>query len=1045
MRRIASAILLNIALIAAQLVVGPEIGAGHSIGAANASARASVQYAASNDWPQLQHDPQRSGHTPEEVRPPFVYLWKWNEVPFASRTQPVVTGGRLFIGGLDGVMYARDAQTGAPLWTFSTGGPIRHSAAVHDNRLIFGSHDGSVYALDVATGALIWRREAGSGIATAPAVADDSVYIGSTDGVFYALDADDGGVRWARDVGAPILTSAALNPDASVVYFGAENVRAYALDAANGSIRWQTQLRGQSLADRWPVVVGDLVIYRSQSLYYFHRLLHEGDDAMDEAGPYSGHTLDPAVWAADWARVRPKIVSYLTTRPDRQTFFALEASTGHLRAVAPVLYTYGNGDAPAPPVARGGDIYLVYRPRHGIQTDSDSVHVSSLYNAELGRMAATTLDITGLTLAPGEIWNRHFRATSDEPAPLSMGGTMLFVDNWERLGGIDVASGELFEVANVADDWPDCNGDCQAKSGPMPFYDSYPFPGPEIGEGSQRSGAVIAEGAIYWRVREAGLAAIGHADGTQAQTYLWPADETEQQGSLVTQVEQLPEMMDTHIASPPPLSDYVWTPVVRPVPFPPRDLVERLEEAIEPVMSAGHLIPFFLERGFTSPQAIPGDSAHPEDGLCSFNPGNVYWFDPGELVYTLSIAYPYLSPGLQSQVRSYLQAEMERYPPLERLPYPGSASWLVNGTRRETYPVTILPNNWPPPAPPLETLYALWTYAEATGDWAYLQQRWSAIDALFDARKNQVDSYARIAGAIGYARIASHLGHSTAAQEGANVAVSAMAAGTNFATFLSRANGRYPDARPNSYEGTRAPVFYGLTPDVGRYLQDYVGPTVEAYLDAFTARYDGDYLWYLTRLGAQVDPGESSFHGPELAWSIFLAKAYARNTSGWQLRPYLDRPWGLGDLYYIQKLVATIEADSTPNLSYSIKTASPGGPEYGDRVNYAVQLRNFGGPMTRTLTVTDRIPSGVSYVPGSLTATLGTPARDGDLILWSEILSDTREVDITYAVVVETQDTQAIRSTVTIDASPFGIFERTATFIANGYHHFLPTVMRRSW
>jgi len=61
-------------------------------------------------WPQLQHDPQRTGYTQEEIHPPFAYLWKWNEVPFASRTQPVVAKGRLFIGGLDLFKQSRRAK-----------------------------------------------------------------------------------------------------------------------------------------------------------------------------------------------------------------------------------------------------------------------------------------------------------------------------------------------------------------------------------------------------------------------------------------------------------------------------------------------------------------------------------------------------------------------------------------------------------------------------------------------------------------------------------------------------------------------------------------------------------------------------------------------------------------------------------------------------------------------------------------------------------------------------------------------------------------------
>jgi uncharacterized repeat protein (TIGR01451 family) len=987
-----------------------------------------------SDWPQLQRDPQRTGHTPDEVRPPYAYLWKWYEVPFANRTQPVVAGGRLFIGGVDGVMYARDARTGAPLWTFPTAGPIRHSAAVYDGQVFFGSYDGNVYALDAARGDLNWQVQTGGGIATAPVVADDTIYIGSTDGVFYALSTEDGSLRWSYDVGAPILTSAALGVDGDAVYFGAEDITAYALNAGDGTLRWSTRLQGQSLADRWPVIVGDLVIYRSQPLDFFHNLLHEGDEVMNQAGAVDRD------WAADWSKVRPYIVDFLTENPSRQTFFALDAGTGTLRGPAPVLYTYGGGDPPGPPTVRGDEIYIVHRARHGIQHDAGSVHVTTQYDAALGRMDLSTLDIANLTLAPGEQWHLHYRATSDEPAVLSMAGSMLFVENKYRLGGIDVDTGRLFEVANVADYWPECGGNCTGRAGPMPFFDSYPFPDPRVGEGraAGHRPAVIANGVIYWRVIEGGLAAIGHATSAQSEPYLWPPS-----GLAHREPERAP---DQPVASSSPtnvqsLADYVWDEPVRPVPFPNRELVARLEEEVQAIVDAGHLAPLYIERGFTIPRGIPGDSSHPQDGLVEFGPGNVYWFDPGELVYALSLAYPYLSSGLKGQVRAYLQDEMSLYPPLKPLPWPARETWLVAGTRRESYAVTVLPNVWPPPAPPLSTLYALWAYADATGDWDYLEGHWSQIDALFEGKRGQVDSYAAISGAIGYARIAARLGHAAEAQAGKDVAVAAMISGQDFSAFLETANTRYPDPRGQT-TGLRAPVFFGLVPEVGCFLRDTIGDTVKAYLDTLTSCYDGVFLWYVTRLGIQKERGESSFHGPELAWSVFLAKAYAQDTTRKTLRGYLDRPWGLGDLYYIQKLVATIEADDAPDLSLSTKSLSAVAPQSGDVLTYTIRLRNSGGPLTHNVTVSDRIPPGLCYVPGSVAATTGALAYDDGLIQWSGVISDVPEVVLTYAVTVITEDVQVIRNTAIIDANPVGVYTRTATTIVNGYPFFLPLALQ---
>jgi len=83
-----------------------------------------------NNWSQLGSNPQRTGYSPVQVDPPYCYTWKWYEAPIASRAQPVVANGRLFIGSMDGIIYARDASTGAPLWQHQTDGPIRNTGAV---------------------------------------------------------------------------------------------------------------------------------------------------------------------------------------------------------------------------------------------------------------------------------------------------------------------------------------------------------------------------------------------------------------------------------------------------------------------------------------------------------------------------------------------------------------------------------------------------------------------------------------------------------------------------------------------------------------------------------------------------------------------------------------------------------------------------------------------------------------------------------------------------------------------------------------------------
>ena len=113
-----------------------------------------------DDWPMLGHDAARSGGTVTELRPPFIRKWYrlFPDEGIQSGVQPVIANGKVFVGTLAGVVHVMDAQTGKDLWSFKTGGPILHAAAVGRQKVFFGSADGVVYALGADNGVLAWSH-----------------------------------------------------------------------------------------------------------------------------------------------------------------------------------------------------------------------------------------------------------------------------------------------------------------------------------------------------------------------------------------------------------------------------------------------------------------------------------------------------------------------------------------------------------------------------------------------------------------------------------------------------------------------------------------------------------------------------------------------------------------------------------------------------------------------------------------------------------------------------------------------------------------------
>src|SRR5690242_15494611 len=76
-------------------------------------------------------------------------------------TQPVVIGGRVYVGDAEGDLFALDAETGCIRWTIEVEAGIRSAVSIGESggRLIahFGDQAANVYAVDAESGKLVWK------------------------------------------------------------------------------------------------------------------------------------------------------------------------------------------------------------------------------------------------------------------------------------------------------------------------------------------------------------------------------------------------------------------------------------------------------------------------------------------------------------------------------------------------------------------------------------------------------------------------------------------------------------------------------------------------------------------------------------------------------------------------------------------------------------------------------------------------------------------------------------------------------------------------
>lgn len=360
------------------------------------------------DWPQVQRTPQRTGYTSEQIAVDLEVAWTHPFQPekIYPQVQPIVYGGRVFVGTEMGTLYALDAATGSSAWHYDVGAPILSSVAAGNDRVFLGALDGAVYAFNTTDGSLAWRNEiaAWTGFSTAPVLVNTSLLLGGRDGIFYALDADTGDISWQYDVGVPLLQTAAS--DGSRVYFGAMDMRVYALDVGDGSLAWRSErLDGMAFKDYWPVVHDGRVIIRVM-----------GTGNLDPSFPFNWFSTSedwnwltsygPTIAAGNLTTIsdamdaQDAVLSDYQADPGAYTFslHILDAATGARDAVVPHWGSQTMNGATTPPCVDRDGLLIV--PTYFVRSGWGRLNLNT---ARIVDILYDHLDIGGGAMDPGDM------------------------------------------------------------------------------------------------------------------------------------------------------------------------------------------------------------------------------------------------------------------------------------------------------------------------------------------------------------------------------------------------------------------------------------------------------------------------------------------------------------------------------------------------------------------------------------------------------------------------------------------------------------------
>jgi len=142
-------------------------------------------------------DPEGVGHVYAFERDSGKVRWKYRST--SVPTDIVQLNSNVYFGSFQDKWSSVDLHTGDLNWSFSTGAPNKDcdmpQAPVTDkNRLFIAGLDGVIYSLDASSGRVSWKRKLAAAPSTALALRDKTIYVGTKDQRLYRLNAQTGTV-----------------------------------------------------------------------------------------------------------------------------------------------------------------------------------------------------------------------------------------------------------------------------------------------------------------------------------------------------------------------------------------------------------------------------------------------------------------------------------------------------------------------------------------------------------------------------------------------------------------------------------------------------------------------------------------------------------------------------------------------------------------------------------------------------------------------------------------------------------------------------------